>query len=303
MLSYLHSFHAGNHADVLKHLTLMAVLQKLNLKSKPYFYLDTHAGAGVYDLNSKEAQLNAEAETGVLQLTTPKAIANFTSANEGAKGLLFQNYIDLVNEYAHLGQYPGSPIVASSLLRNDDKGFAAELHTAVFESLQQHCRRRGVKAQHRDGFEMLNAVLPPTLKRGAVLIDPPYESKNEYQHVVESLSKATKRWPIGIYMIWYPLLSGTRIDRQTGEVVNNPKAHLAQEMLKQLTQLPVKSVLNIQLCAQTPSDSVGMYGSGMCILNPPWQLENDLAEILEQLTATLVSDNNKLSTIEWLKTE
>jgi 23S rRNA (adenine2030-N6)-methyltransferase len=86
-------------------------------------------------------------------------------------------------------------------------------------------------------------------------------------------------------------------------VVNNPKAHLAQEMLKQLTQLPVKSVLNIQLCAQTPSDSVGMYGSGMCILNPPWQLENDLAEILEQLTATLVSDNNKLSTIEWLKTE
>lgn len=304
VLSYQHSFHAGNHADVLKHLTLMSVLQKLNIKSKPYFYLDTHAGAGVYDLNSKEAKLNAEAESGVLQLTSLEPASPATNqSNISDKGLLFETYISLVNDYAQHGQYPGSPMIAASLLRSMDKGFAAELNTTVFESLEYQCRRSGLKAQHRDGFEMLNAMLPPAQKRGAVLIDPPYESKDEYQQVVNSLLKAVKRWPSGIYMVWYPLLSSTRLDRKTGAVVNNPKAHMTQAMLQMLAELAVKSVLNIQFCAQSPSETVGMYGSGICILNPPWQLESDLQQINKVLGDSLTSDNNKLSTVEWLKVE
>jgi 23S rRNA (adenine2030-N6)-methyltransferase len=136
-----------------------------------------------------------------------------------------------------------------------------------------------------------------------VLIDPPYEQVCEYQQVIDAVTKAIKRWPIGIYMIWYPLLSDTREDRRTNEIVNNPKSALSEKMLSQFSGLNVKSVLNIQFCTLKPSQKVGMYGSGMCILNPPWQLDNDLKEILMTLRKILPSDNNELSKVEWLKTE
>lgn len=303
MLSYQHSFHAGNHADVLKHLTLVAVLERLNLKTKPYFFLDTHAGDGIYNLNSAQALQNSEAKTGILQLKLNRQLGNDENNNVKGNSALFDSYVNIVNQYIGEQQYPGSPMVASALLRKGDKAFAAELHPQAFEALQRSCRPTGIKAQHRDGYEVLNAVLPPTPNRGAVLIDPPYEQMSEYQQVVDAVTKAIKRWPIGIYMIWYPLLSDTREDRKTNEIVNNPKSALAEKMLSQFSGLKVKSVLNIQLCSQKPSEKVGMYGSGMCILNPPWHLDNDLQEILMTLQKKLPDDNNKLSKVEWLKTE
>ena len=303
MLSYQHSFHAGNHADVLKHLTLVAVLERLNLKTKPYFFLDTHAGDGIYNLNSAQALQNSEAKTGILQLKLNRQLGNDENNNVKGNSALFDSYVNIVNQYIGEQQYPGSPMVASALLRKGDKAFAAELHPQAFEALQRSCRPTGIKAQHRDGYEVLNAVLPPTPNRGAVLIDPPYEQMSEYQQVVDAVTKAIKRWPIGIYMIWYPLLSDTREDRKTNEIVNNPKSALAEKMLFQFSGLKVKSVLNIQLCSQKPSEKVGMYGSGMCILNPPWHLDNDLQEILMTLQKKLPDDNNKLSKVEWLKTE
>lgn len=303
MLSYQHSFHAGNHADVLKHLTLVAVLERLNLKTKPYFFLDTHAGDGIYNLNSEQALQNSEAKTGILQLEFNRHVDNDENNNLKGKSALLDSYVNIVNQYIGEQEYPGSPMVASALLRKGDNAFAAELHPQAFESLQRNCRRTGIKAQHRDGYEVLNAVLPPTPNRGAVLIDPPYEQVNEYQQVIDAVTKAIKRWPIGIYMIWYPLLSDTREDRKTNEIVNNPKSALSEKMLSQFSGLNVKSVLNIQLCTLKPSQKVGMYGSGMCILNPPWQLDNDLQEILITLQKILPSDNNKLSKVEWLKTE
>jgi len=303
VLSYQHSFHAGNHADVLKHLTLVAVLERLNLKTKPYFFLDTHAGEGVYDLNSQQALQNSEAKTGVLQLNlSPQLDADENSGVE-KQSVLFDTYVNIVNMYIGDQQYPGSPMVASALLRRGDKAFAAELHPQAFESLQQNCRRSGIMAQHRDAYEMLNAVLPPTPNRGAVLIDPPYEQMSEYEQVVDAVARAVKRWPIGIYMIWYPLLSDTREDRKSNEIVSNPKSALSEKMLSQLSGLSVKSILNIQFCSLTQSEKIGMYGSGMCILNPPWQLDNDLKEILLTLQKKLPGDNNKLSKVEWLKTE
>lgn len=300
MLSYQHSFHAGNHADVLKHLTLVAVLERLNIKAKPYFYLDTHAGEGVYNLKSTQAMMNSEADSGITQL---RSWLNDVSDEVSRSSELIQTYLTIVDSYSQNEQYPGSPLVASALLRRGDKGFAAELHPQAFESLQQNTRRSNIKAQHRDGFDMLNAMLPPNPNRGAVLIDPPYESKSEYQEVVNALSKAVKRWPIGIYMIWYPLLSETRIDRTTNDIVDNPKAALTDKMLEQLSLLNVKSVLNVQFCSEVPSEKVGMYGSGLCILNPPWQLDDDLKAITETLMQSITKDNNNLSKVEWLKTE
>jgi 23S rRNA (adenine2030-N6)-methyltransferase len=300
VLSYQHSFHAGNHADVLKHLTLVAVLERLNIKAKPYFYLDTHAGEGIYNLESSQALMNAEADSGIVQLSQSLS----DSVNEGSKSAeLIRSYLNIVEKYSQNKQYPGSPMVAASLIRRGDKAFAAELHPQAFEALQQNCHRSGIKAQHRDGFDMLNAMLPPTPNRGAVLIDPPYESKTEYQDVIDALKKAVKRWPIGIYMIWYPLLSETRIDRKSSEIVENPKAALSEKMLAQFASLNVKSVLNVQFCNENPSENVGMYGSGMCILNPPWQLEDDLQAIIETLHQSLVKDDNQLSKVHWLKTE
>nr|WP_297349148.1 23S rRNA (adenine(2030)-N(6))-methyltransferase RlmJ [uncultured Glaciecola sp.] len=303
MLSYQHSFHAGNHADVLKHLVLVAVLERLNLKTKPYFFLDTHAGEGVYNLNSQQALQNAEAKTGILQLNLGRELGDDENTSIKEESSLFDTYVNIVNKYIGDQQYPGSPMVASALLRRGDKAFAAELHPQAFESLQQNCRRAGIIAQHRDGYEILNAVLPPTPNRGAVLIDPPYEQMSEYEQVIDAVAKAVKRWPIGIYMIWYPLLSDTREDRKTTEIVSNPKSSLSEKMLSQLSGLNVKSVLNIQFCSVKPSEKVGMYGSGMCILNPPWQLDSDLQEIIETLQEKLPGDNNRLSKVEWLKTE
>lgn len=303
MLSYQHSFHAGNHADVLKHLTLVAVLMRLNIKSKPYFFLDTHAGDGVYELNSTQALQNAEAKTGVLKFDLgSQAVADREKAKADIPAFL-DSYLNIINKYIADGQYPGSPIVASALLRKGDNAFAAELHPQAFESLKSNCRRTAMKAQHRDGFEMMNAVLPPTPNRGAVLIDPPYEQTSEYERVVDAVFNAVKRWPIGIYMIWYPLLCNTREDRKTGEIVHNPKAALSEKMLSQFSGLDVKSVLNIQFCSVKPSANAGMYGSGMCIINPPWQLEHDLKDILAILQKQLSGDNNQLSKVEWLKTE
>jgi 23S rRNA (adenine2030-N6)-methyltransferase len=303
VLSYQHSFHAGNHADVLKHLTLVAVLERLNIKAKPYFFLDTHAGDGIYDLNSKQALQNAEAKTGVLKFDfSAQEIEEKDKTGESVSELL-DTYLNIINKYAADEEYPGSPLVAAALLRKGDNAFAAELHPQAFESLKNNCRRTAIKAQHRDGYEMMNAVLPPTPNRGAVLIDPPYEQASEYDQVADAVFKAVKRWPIGIYMIWYPLLSDTREDRKTGEIVNNPKAALSAKMLSQFSGLDVKSVLNIQFCSVKPSVAVGMYGSGMCIINPPWQLENDLKDILAIIQKQLSGDNNQLSKVEWLKTE
>jgi 23S rRNA (adenine2030-N6)-methyltransferase len=303
VLSYQHSFHAGNHADVLKHLVLVAVLERLNLKTKPYFFLDTHAGEGVYNLNSQQALQNAEAKTGVLQLNLGRRLGDVQNTSVKQETVLFDTYVNIVNKYIGDQQYPGSPMVASALLRRGDKAFAAELHPQAFESLQQNCRRAGIIAQHRDGYEILNAVLPPTPNRGAVLIDPPYEKMSEYEQVIDAVANAVKRWPIGIYMIWYPLLSDTREDRKTNEIVSNPKSELSEKMLSQLSGLNVKSVLNIQFCSVKPSEKVGMYGSGMCILNPPWQLDSDLQKIIETLQEKLLGDNNRRSKVEWLKIE
>lgn len=293
MLSYQHVYHAGNHADVLKHITLMSMLKKLTVKSKPMFYLDTHAGSGVYHLNSEQALKNSEANTGIKNLND--------SANH-LEGLI-ADYLTVVAPYQQSSQYPGSPMIADELLRDHDTAFACELHPQAFNELQTNSKHSIIKAQNRNGFEALKAMLPPSPNRGMVLIDPPYENAEEYTQVLEQMKVAVKRWPIGSYAIWYPLLSPQRVDYKSGEIVANPKAKLSKLMLASLAELPVKSVLNVYFSPSSPSPKTGMYGSGMCILNPPWQLAEELEELIQQLCSCLSDDANEYCGVSWLKTE
>ena len=266
MLSYRHAFHAGNHADVLKHFIEMQLLSHLSQKDKPFWYIDTHAGAGCYELDSGYATQNAEYESGIARLwereDMPAALAEYVAL------------VKRINPDGQLKLYPGSPLVALELLREQDRMRLFELHPADSEILQENFASHGkqVLMQTADGFAALKALLPPPPRRALVLIDPPYEEKQDYQRVVSALREGLKRFANGVYAVWYPQL-------QRAE---------AQQLPEQLKQLPVKSWLHVALTVQSPGeDGFGMHGSGMFILNPPWLLHGVLQEVLPYLVKVL----------------
>lgn len=268
MLSYRHAFHAGNHADVLKHYVLSLVLDYMNQKDKPYWYIDTHAGAGMYALHSDFAQKNAEFETGIARL--------FDAKNLPAT---LVSYVDLIRKYNKnkLQLYPGSPKVAQAFLRDTDKMRLFELHPndhkLLVENFTNHDRQTRIEMQ--DGFSSIKACLPPPTKRAVVLIDPPYELKTDYQHVVDCIRDSLNRFATGTYLIWYPLLQ-------------RPEP---MQMIEQLNKLGIKDWLNVSLSVQAPSaEGFGMYGSGMFIVNPPWTLSTALKENMPILSNLLALD-------------
>ncbi len=269
MLSYRHAFHAGNHADVLKHYVLSLVLDYMNQKDKPYWYIDTHAGAGMYALDSDFAQKNAEFETGIARLI-------------GAKSLpaTLENYVDLIrkhNQNNQLQLYPGSPAIARHYLRGDDKMRLFELHPNDYRLLTETFRHQGrqTKIDMQNGFIGLKACLPPPCKRAVVLIDPPYELKDDYRRVADCIKDSLNRFATGTYLVWYPLL-------QRPEPL---------QMLEKLKQLNTGNWLNISLCVQAPGiEGFGMHGSGMFIANPPWTLPATLNESMPVLTKLLAMD-------------
>ncbi|HNV88046.1 MAG TPA: 23S rRNA (adenine(2030)-N(6))-methyltransferase RlmJ [Methylotenera sp.] len=269
MLSYRHAFHAGNHADVLKHYVLSLVLDYMNQKDKPYWYIDTHAGAGMYALDSDFAQKNAEFERGIARLI-------------GTKNLpaMLKNYVDLIRKYNQNNQlqlYPGSPAIARHYLRTDDKMRLFELHPNDYKLLTETFRYQGkqTKTEMQNGFIGLKACLPPPCKRAVVLIDPPYELKDEYRRVADCIKDGLNRFATGTYLVWYPLLQ-------------RPEP---QQMLDKLKQLDTGNWLNISLSVQAPSaEGFGMHGSGMFIVNPPWTLPTTLNESMPVLTKLLAMD-------------
>ena len=266
MLSYRHAFHAGNHADVLKHFVLVQLLRYLNQKDKPYWFIDTHAGAGFYELQSGFAAKNAEYSSGISALWSHPDIPD--PVNE---------YLEVVRSYnpeSFLKHYPGSPEIAAALLRESDRLRLFELHPADFVLLQQHFSGMGrrIKAEQTDGFAALKAILPPPPRRALVLIDPPYELKQDYRQVEVSLLDALKRFETGMYAIWYPRL-------QRNESIELPD---------HLKQLPINSWLNVSLDITKPSlDGFGMHGSGMFIINPPWTLFEILNKTMPWFVETL----------------
>jgi 23S rRNA (adenine2030-N6)-methyltransferase len=278
MLSYRHAFHAGNHADVLKHFIEVQLLRYLLQKDKPFWYIDTHAGAGCYALDSGYATQNAEYESGIARLwereDLPEPLADYVAL------------VKRINTDGEMKLYPGSPLVALELLREQDKMRLFELHPTDSELLHENFAGHGsqVLMQTADGFGALKALLPPPPRRALILIDPPYEDKQDYQRVVSALNEGLKRFANGVYAVWYPQLQ--RVE--------------ARQLPEQLKQLPVKSWLNVALSVQGQSaDGFGMYGSGMFILNPPWLLHGVLQDVMPYLAQHLGQDEQAAFTLEY----
>ena len=277
MLSYRHAFHAGNHADVLKHFIEVQLLRYLAQKDKPFWYIDTHAGAGCYSLDSGYATQNAEYQSGIARLwerdDLPPALADYVALVKG------------INPDGQMKLYPGSPLVARQLLREQDRMRLFELHPSDSELLFNNFDGYGsqVLMQTSDGFGALKALLPPPPRRALVLIDPPYEDKQDYQRVVLALGEGLKRFSGGVYAVWYPQLQ--RND--------------ARQLPEQLKQLPVKSWLNVALSVAAPGgDGFGMHGSGMFVLNPPFNLHGVLQQVMPYLVKVLGQDASASFTLE-----
>ncbi len=277
MLSYRHAFHAGNHADVLKHLIEVQLLRHLMQKDKPFWYIDTHAGAGCYALNSGYAAQNAEFESGIARLwdrnDLPTALADYVAL------------VKAINPDKKINLYPGSPLFALHLLRAQDRLRLFELHPTDSKLLQQNFATESarVQVQSIDGFTALKALLPPPPRRALILIDPPYEDKQDYRRVITVLNESLKRFANGIYAIWYPQLQ-------------RPEARQLPEQLK---RLPVKVWLHVALSIQAPGiGGFGMHGSGLFILNPPWTLYATLHALMPYLVAQLAQDEHAKFTLE-----
>ena len=273
MLSYRHAFHAGNHADVLKHFVLAQVLSYFNQKDKPYWYIDTHAGAGMYALDAGYALQNAEFKTGIAPLMKAASVKNLPPELAD-----FTQLIQSFNVDNKLNLYPGSPAIAKQLIRADDKMRLFELHPSDCKLLLENFSGQGrtVKIEMQDGFAGIKAILPPPTKRAAVLIDPPYEEKQDYQRVVTCIKESLLRFATGTYIVWYPLL-------QREEPLH---------MVQKLKGLNLPSWLNITLTVQRPSaEGFGMHGSGLFIVNPPWTLPEILNNNLPVLVDLLGQDD------------
>jgi 23S rRNA (adenine2030-N6)-methyltransferase len=269
MLSYRHAFHAGNHADVLKHYVFSLVLNYFNQKDKPYWVIDTHAGAGMYALKSEFAQKNNEFEVGIAKL--------FKAENLPESLTEFIEIIKKYNPNDDLNLYPGSPKIAEFFLRQDDKLRLFELHPSDCKLLIENFRSKGkqTRIELQDGFAGIKACLPPPTKRAAILIDPPYELKNDYQRVVDCMKDSLGRFATGTYLVWYPLL-------QRAE----PLA-----MVDALKKLQPNNWLDVSLSVETSNiDGFGMFGSGMLIVNPPWTLPEILETTMPILCDMLAID-------------
>lgn len=284
MFSYQHAFHAGNHADVLKHIVLIQTLTHAIQKEAAVFYVDTHAGSGVYSLKGVQARKSAESETGIQKLWPEKEVP--------AHVVDYLNLIHDMNPSGKLQYYPGSPFIAEKVLRSQDRLRLYELHPAEIQNLSKNFqelarqeqqagqrpagRGRRVIVDRNDGFAALKAVLPPPGRRAVVLIDPPYENKMDYQKVIDSVADAMKRFPTGTYLIWYPVLQRPESQRFAGRL----KKTVSQDWLN----------VTLSVGSQTP-DGFGLVSSGMFVINPPWKLADALKETMPYLVAVLEKDN------------
>ncbi len=275
MLSYRHSYHAGNHADVVKHLVQVAILDYLLQKDKPLCYHDSHAGAGLYSLGSTQAQKTAEYQQGIGRLWQHQA-----------KSASLARYLELVqslNPDGELAFYPGSPKIAALMLRPQDSIQATELHPSDYPILQsQFARRRYSRIENSDAWAGFKAMLPPLTKRGLVLIDPPYELKTEYHDVVAGLTEAYRRFPQATYAIWYPVIERPAVEA----------------FIQAIVATGIKNQLRIEFCPQSDKAGFGMSGSGMLVINPPYTLADNMRQALAEL-APIVANNQPDSSNLW----
>ncbi len=312
MLSYLHEFHAGNHADILKHIALIQILRHLNAKESPYTFFDTHAGSALYSLECASSQKTREAEKGIL------ALCDFFESEGGENRAqdkipeCVKFYFEQVAPYLKISCYPGSPLLERNLMRRHESSlFLCELHPKEIEKLREtilgkksleeisvgnSIEKKGnfsnpqnekkicsVKIFHADGLKTLSASAPPQIKRGAVLIDPPYEDLGEFEAVAKTVCAVHKKWSAGTIAIWYPLLEGKKMQ--------------IEKMLFQIEEAAKKQNANAEtvraeffLGKNSARTAANLLGSGMLVLNAPWKLDSQLREALEFLCGAIYKD-------------
>lgn len=273
-MNYRHAFHAGNFADILKHLVLAQCVEHLNAKPKPYRYIDTHSGIGGYDLAGDEAERSPEWKDGIGRLIN-------ADLPEEVESLLapYLGIIRSMNEGDALRHYPGSPEIATRLMREGDRLHLCELHPQDSETLDQRYRRdKRVKVEQRDGYKALKSLVPPPEKRGLVLIDPPFEDKDELAHMAEAVMAALDKWPTGTFVFWRSLKNLWAADR-----FDNGLA----EWLISEKQLAPEKILRADLWIRDLASEGKLAGAGVVVINPPWTLEEKLTAGLPWIADTL----------------
>ena len=283
-MNYRHAFHAGNFADVLKHVVLIMLVEHLKRKPAPFFFLDTHAGRGRYDLSEAQPQRSGEYQRGIGRLlgireaTLPAELADYLALVRACAG----------PGHSPITAYPGSPTIVARLRRPTDRLVLVEKEPREADALRGALgRQRLLSVIEGDGYAALKAHLPPRENRGLVLIDPPYESDLEFDHVLAGLELAYERWPMGTFCVWYP-----RTDR-----AGPARFH------RELERSGVRKVLDVWLGILPSDAAVGMGAAGLAIVNPPWQLDERLKLLLPRLHALLAPDGMGGCGVEWIVPE
>ena len=282
-MNYRHAFHAGNFADVVKHAVLVRIL--LHLRSKPASFrvIDTHAGAGLYDLAGPEANRSLEWRAGIGRILTAPIGAP-------ARALLAP-YLDAVASFnggARVTTYPGSPALARSFLRSQDRLVACELEPNAAAALARHFGRdRCVRTVTIDGWTALKAYVPPPERRGLVLVDPPFEEAEDFARLARALEAACRKWASGTYLLWYPI-----------KTQNAPDA-----LARRLARAGIPKILRAELRVAALKEDGPLGGCGLVVVNPPWTLAGELATLLPELSATLADDGKGSHRLDWLAGE
>jgi 23S rRNA (adenine2030-N6)-methyltransferase len=279
-VNYRHAFHAGNFADVFKHVVLTLLFQALRRKETPFCYLETHAGAGRYDLGGEAAQKSGEYRDGIGRL--------WEWPDPPAELLPYLAAVRAVNRTTTLRFYPGSPRLARHFLRPQDRMMLCELHPEAASLLEaEFAGDRQVRVRVFDGYQGLKAYLPPEERRGLVLIDPPYEREDEFERVLTGLRAAHRRWATGMYTVWYPVKARAPVAR----------------FHRELQQSGIRKILLAELLSYPEDTAFRLNGSGMLLVNPPWRLDRVLGELLPRVLARLPHAADGRAEVAWLVPE
>jgi 23S rRNA (adenine2030-N6)-methyltransferase len=280
MLSYRHLFHAGNYSDVFKHALLARLLIALGAKEKPYFFLDTHAGTGRYDLSHEWAWKTREFETGIGKLWERKDIP-----------AALQPYLEAVralNPKGRLRYYPGSPLIALALRRPDDRMLFTELNKTDCAELETVvARERHVTVRLMDGYQALKSFLPPKERRGLVLLDSSFDRAGEFRRLVKALRTMHQLWPTGMYAVWFPLM----------------EAEAMRAFVQDVGKTGIRKILHLEMRVRQSAENGMMPGCGMLVVNPPWKFDTEAKALLDWIRRTLAIDGPGHSRVDWLAPE
>lgn len=278
-MNYRHAFHAGNFADIFKHVVLVRALCHLRQKDAPFRFIDTHAGVGFYNLAGEEAQRTGEWRGGIARLDE--------TLNPAAEALIvpYRAILDEVRLRYGPHVYPGSPLIARELLRRQDRGILVELHPADGALLAERFNAvPNLKVLRLDGWTALHGLIPPKERRGLVLIDPPYETRNEFDRLTAEVARAVAKWPTGVFLAWYPIKEKREIDR----------------VALRLSEVVPRPTLRLELMVESSDDPARLNGCGLFVVNPPWTLRDEAETILPALANRLARQGYGTYRCDWL---